>query len=138
MGVDSSRSLVSRASIVGGMVGGIVHAAVAAFLWNHWFDNLGEMLAIKPLNGAYIILGMFLLGFAPVLFYVGGRIRSPVIVVAVSLLVSTFGSWLANPVRAPAAVPTPFALYILFWVAVVALASATGGLEYRRTHRATG
>jgi hypothetical protein len=138
MGTDSTRSLVSRASIIGGMVGGTVHAGVAAFLWNYWFDDLGELLTVKPLDGAYIILGLFLLGFVPVLFYVGERIISPGIVVAVFLLLSVFGSWLGAPVRAPTAVPTPFALYILFWIGIVALAGLTGGLEYRRTHQTTG
>lgn len=138
MGVDSTRFPVSLASIIGGMVGGIVHAGFAAFLWNYWFDNLGEMLTVKPFNGAYIILGMFLLGFVPILLYVDERVISPVIVVAVFLLFSAVGSWLATPVRAPAAVPTPFALYILLWVGVIALAGLAGGLEYRRTYRATG
>jgi hypothetical protein len=137
MGVDSTQSLVSPASIIGGVVGGIVHAGVAVVLWNYWFDNLGEMLTVKPLNGAYIVLGMFLLGFVPVLFYVGDRVISPVIVVAVLLLLSAAGSWLANPVFAPTAVPTPFALYILLWIGVIALAGLAGGVEYRRTHRAT-
>lgn len=138
MGVDSTQSLVSRGSIIGGVVGGIIHAGVATVLWNYWFDNLEEMLTTKPLNGAYVVLGMFLLGFVPVLFYVGKRIISPAIIVGVCLLGSAFGSWLATPVRAPAAIPTPFALYILFWVGVVALACLTGGLEFRRSHRATG
>jgi hypothetical protein len=137
MDVDSTRFPVSPASIIGGMVGGIVHAGVAAFLWNYWFDNLGEMLTVKPLNGAYIILGMFFLGFVPILFYVEERVLSPVLVVAVFLLFSAVGSWLATPVRAPTAVPTLFALYILLWVGVIALAGVAGGLEYRRTHRAT-
>jgi len=96
------------------------------------------MLRIKPLNGAYVILGMFLLGFVPVLFYVGKRVISPVIVVVVCLLLSAVGSWLAGPVRAPTAVPTPFGLYILFWVGIVALAGLTGGLEYRRSQQVTG
>lgn len=138
MGLDSRRFLVSRAPILSGVVGGIVHAGVAAVLWNHWFDELGEMLRIKPLNGAYVILGMFLLGFVPVLFYVGKRVISPVIVVVVCLLLSAVGSWLAGPVRAPTAVPTPFGLYILFWVGIVALAGLTGGLEYRRSQQVTG
>jgi hypothetical protein len=138
MDVNSTRSLVSRASIISGVAGGIVHAGVATVLWNYWFDSLGEMLGVKPLNGVYIVLGMFLLGFVPVLFYVGKRVISPGIVVAVCLLLSAVGSWLANPVRAPAAVSTPFALYILFWVGIVALAGLTGGLEYRRSHRVTG
>ncbi|WP_246983354.1 hypothetical protein [Halorientalis marina] len=138
MSGDSPRTLVSRASVIWGVVGGIVHAGVATLLWNYWFDNLGEMLTVKPLNGSYIILGMFLLGFVPVLFYVGEGVIAPGIVVAVCLLVSVVGSWLTTPVRAPAAVPTPFALYILFWVGVVVLAGLAGGVEYRRIHRATG
>ena len=126
------QSIVTRTSIIGGSVGGLVHAGVAVVLWNRWFDNLWELLLTKPLNGAYIILGMFLLGFVPVLFYVGEKLIAPGIVVGVFLLLSGVGSWLMGPVRAPSAVPTPFALYILFWVGVVALASLTGGLEYRR------
>jgi len=135
---DSNQSLVTRRSLIGGLAGGVAHASVAVFLWNLWFDDLWELFAIKPLNGAYIALGMFLLGFVPVLFYVGEGVVSPAIVVAVFLLVSGFGSWLAGSVRAPSAVPTPFALYILFWVGVVALAGLTGGVEYRRKQRATG
>lgn len=138
MDENSERSLVTRTSIIGGSVGGLVHAGVAGFLWNHWFDDLWQMLTIKPLNGTYIILGMFLLGFLPVMFYVGEKVISPAIVVAVFLILSGFGSWLTAPVRAPSAVPTPFALYILFWVGIVALAGLIGGFEYRRKRRATG
>ncbi|MFB6352646.1 MAG: hypothetical protein ABEJ92_01020 [Halobacteriales archaeon] len=134
MGADSERSLLSRTSVTGGLVGGIVHAGVAVFLWNHFgFDSPWDMLATKPLNGAYVVLGMFLLGFVPVLFYVGQKVVSPALVVAVFLLLSGLGSWLAGPVGAPSAVPTPFAVYILFWVA-----GLTGRLEYRRKRRATG
>ena len=92
---------------------------------------------IKPLNGAYIVLGMFLLGFVPVFFYVGEKLISPAIIIVVFLLVSGLGSWLAGPVRPPSAVPTPFGLYILLWVGVVALAGVIGRLEYRRKQRAT-
>jgi len=134
----SKQSVVTRTSIIGGLVGGLVHAGLAVFLWNNWFDNPWEKLMTKPLNGAYIVLGMFLLGFVPVLFYVGETVVSPAIIVAVFLLLSGLGSWLAGPVRAPSAVPTPFALYILLWVGVVALASLLGGLEYRRKQRVTG
>lgn len=135
---DSKRPLVTRTSIIAGMIGGLVHAGVAVFLWNSWFDNLWEMLAIKPFNGAYVLLGMFLLGFVPVLCYVGEKVISPAIVVAVFLLLTGFGSWLSGQVRAPTAVPTPFALYILFWVAIVPLAGLIGGWEYRRKQQVTG
>ena len=132
MGRTSQQSILTETSVIAGSVGGLVHTGVAVFLWNDWFDNLWEMLMTKPLNGAYVILGMFLLGFVPVLFYASEKLISPGIVVGVFLLLSGVGSWLMGAVRAPATVPTPFALYILFWVGVVALASLTGGLEYRR------
>ena len=132
----SKQSIITRTSIIGGLVGGLVHAGLAVFLWNSWFDNLLEMIMIKPFNGAYIVLGMFLLGFIPVLFYVGEKVISPAIIVAVFLLLSGLGSWLAGPVRSPSAVSTPFGLYILLWVGVVALVSFTGKLEYRRKHQA--
>ena len=136
MSRTSTQSIVTRTSIIGGLVGGLVHAGVAVLLWNRWFDNLWELLMTKPLNGVYILLGMFLLGFVPVLFYVGEKVRSPAITVAVFLLLSGLGSWLAGPVRPPSAVPTPFALYILLWVGVVALSGFTGRLEHRRKQRA--
>ena len=135
---DLTQSLVTRTSVLGGLVGGVVHAGVAVFLWNHWFDNLWGMLMTKPLNGSYILLGMFLVGFVPALFYVGETVVSPALVVVVSLLLSGVASWLTGPVSAPSAAPTPFALYVLFWVAVVALAGLTGGFEYRRQRRPTG
>lgn len=119
------------------MAGGLAHTALAVLLWNTWFDNLWGLFTTKPLNGAYILLGMFLLGFIPVLFYVGEKVISPAIIVAVFLLLSALGSWLAGPVRPPTAVPTLFGLYILFWVGVAALAGVIGGFEYRRKQRTT-
>jgi hypothetical protein len=132
------QSIVTRTSIIGGSVGGLAHTALAVLLWNSWFDDLWSMIVAKPLNGAYILLGMFLLGFVPALFYVGEKVISPAIIVTVFLLFSGLGSWLAGQVRPPSAVPTPFGLYILFWVGVVALAGVIGGFEYRRKQRATG
>jgi len=139
MGEDSAQSLVSRTSLLAGLVGGLVHAGVAVLLWDYFgFDNLGELLVTKPLVGMYIFLGMFALGFVPVLFYVGQQFVSPAFVVGVSLLLSAFGSWLAGPARAPVGTPTPFGLYVLFWVGVVALAGLTGGVERKRRRGATG
>lgn len=96
------------------------------------------MLLIKPLNGIYILLGMFVLGFVPAMFYVGQKYISPAVVVAVLLLLSGFGSWQAGPVRAPVGGPTPFGLYILLWVGIVALAGLTGGFERKRRKRDSG
>lgn len=121
-----------------GVLVGLAHAGISVFLWNHWFDNLGEMFAIKPLNGLYLGFGMFLLGFVPALFYAGRKIISPAIIVAGLLVLSVVGSWVAGPVLAPRSVPTPFGLYILFWVGIVALGGISGGLESRRKQRAPG
>lgn len=139
MGEASKESLISTSSIIGGLVGGLFHAGVAVFLWNYFgFDNLWELLLIKPFNGMYIFLGMFALGFVPAMFYVGQKSVSPAIVVSVLLLLSGFGSWQAGPVHAPVGGPTPFGLYILFWVAVVALAGLAGEFEQNQKKPATG
>ena len=130
MNEHSKQSLVSTTSIISGVVVGLVHAGIAAFLWNYWFDNLGEMLAIKPLNGLYIGFGMFILGFVPAMFYAGQKVVSPAIIVAVLLALSGVGSWLAGSVQAPSSTPTPFGLYILFWVGIVVLVGITGRLVH--------
>ena len=138
MSDHSTPSLVSTMSLLGGAVAGLVHAGLAVVLWNYWFDDLGAMLAVKPLNGLYVGLGMFLLGFVPAVFYAGQKVVSPAIIVAVLLVLSGIGSWVTTSVRAPSAVPTPFGLYILFWVGTVVLISITGSVESRRKHRTIG
>lgn len=138
MNDHSKPSLVSTTSLLSGVVAGLVHAGLAVVLWNYWFDNLGEMLVVKPLNGIYIGLGMFVLGFVPAVFYAGQKVISPALIVAGLLVLSGVGSWIAGSVRAPGAAPTPFSLYILFWVGTVVLISITGSVELRRKHRATG
>ena len=137
MAPTSEQSIITRVSIVGGLTGGVAHTALAVLLWNNWFDDLWGMLVTKPLNGAYILLGMFLLGFIPALFYVGEKVISPAIIITVFLLISTLSSWLAGPIRPPSAVPTLFGLYILFWIGIAALAGVIGGFEYRRKQRTT-
>lgn len=136
MSQDATESLVTRDSILAGLFGGLLHCVLAVFLWNYWFDSLMEILVVKPFNGLYLVLGMFLLGFVPVVFYVGRKTVSPALVVAVFLLLAGIGSLLSGPVGAPSAVPTPFALYVLSWVGIVALAGLSGRFEYRRKQRA--
>lgn len=139
MGSQSTSALVSRTSVLGGFVGGLVHTGVALFLWDRFgFDSLPELLLIKPVDGVYILLGMFVLGFVPAALYIGQRSVSPAIVVSGSLLLSGFGSWQAGPVRAPVGGPTPYGLYVFLWVAVVVLAWVSGRIERTWKGRTTG
>lgn len=139
MAEKALRPLLSTTSVIGGSVVGLVHAGVAVFLWHHFgYDNLRELLAIKPLNGMYILSGMFLLGFVPAAFYLGKRLVSPALVVAGVLALTIVGSWLAGPVRAPTGAPTPFGLYVLAWLGIVVVAGLAGVVERNRTQRATG
>lgn len=133
MADDSAQPSVSRTALLAGSVGGLLHAAVAALLWTHFgFDDLLELLTIKPLLGTYVLLGMFLLGFVPVRFYVDQRVVSAGFVVGGLLILSALGSWLGGPVEAPSATPSPFGFYVLGWVGVVALAWLTARVERRR------
>ena len=125
-------SLVSPPSVIGGVVAGLVHAGIAVALWNYWFDDLAAMLAAKPGNAVYLLVGAFLLGFVPALFYAGRRVATPALVVGGLLVVAVGWSWLAGTVRAPSGAPTPFALYLLGWVVIVAVAGIAGSLELRR------
>jgi hypothetical protein len=139
MGEDSTPSLISRTSIIVGLVIGLLHAGVAVLLWDYFgFDNLRELVVIKPLIGGYLLLGMFVLGFVPALFYIGRKFISPAAVVGGLLLLSVLWSFLSGPVRAPAGTPAPFGFYILFWVGVVVLAGLVGGFEHKWKQPATG
>ena len=133
---DDGSSWLSRSSIRLGVAGGLLHGAIAVVLWNHWFDDLGAMVAVKPLVATYLVIGSFVLGVVPVAAFVGRRVVSPAVIVAVLLGLAVIGSWLTGPVGAPSATPTPFALYLLSWVGIVVLVGLTGRWEARRGHRA--
>ncbi|MFB6300648.1 MAG: hypothetical protein ABEH65_10350, partial [Halobacteriales archaeon] len=117
--------------LVGPFVVGLGHAVIAVWLWNRWFEKLGDMLAAKPFNALYILLGMFCLGFVPAVLYTHRELISPAAIVTVFLAMSVLGSWLAGPVGAPSAVPTPFAFYILLWIGILIVATISGILEMR-------
>lgn len=132
MNDQDTQSVVSRTSMISGVAVGLFHAAVAGLLWNQWLDDLGAMLAIKPLNVLYIDFGMFLLGFVPAMFYTERKVVPPAIIVGVLLVLSVLGSAMWGPVQAPRAGLTPFGLYILLWVGVIVLVEVTGTLEAQR------
>lgn len=135
----SNGSLLSTTSLVVGLDGGLLHAGIAVTLWTYFgFDDLVELLAIKPLTGLYVVIGMVALGFVPAVFYAGWKVVSPAIIVAALVVLSGFGSVLVGKIRAPAGGPTPFGLYILAWVGVVVLVGVAGGVERNQNRRSTG
>lgn len=132
----AEQSLVSTRSIVSGVVVGLIHAGIAVVLWNRWFDTLWGLLVTKPLTGGYILLGMFLLGFVPAVFYSARRVVSPAVIISIALFLSGALSWQSGTVRAPAGAPTPFGLYLLSWIAIVTIASVVGRVESHRRFQA--
>jgi len=132
-----TRSLVSKTSIVGGLIGGLVHAGLSIFLWNYLYESVWEILRVDPFQGVYTILGMFLLGFVPVVIYIDKKVISPAIIIGGLLTFSGISSWLIGPPRAPFGGPTPFGVYILLWVGIIVFAVAMGRHEYRQVQQPT-
>lgn len=125
---------------IAGVVGaGIAHAVLAALLWDYvGHDSLVELWAVKPLNGLYIGLGLFLLGAVPAALYVEREVVSPGVIVVGLLVASTAATVVSGPARAPAGGPTPFGLYVLAWIGVLALAGLSARVEARRGRRLSG
>lgn len=136
MSDSSRRSLASTTTIASGVIVGFTHLAVAVLLWNHWFDNLWELTATKPLSGLYLLLGMFSLGFVPTVLYVGRKVVSPAIIVGGSLVIGGAGSALLSAVTAPSAAPTPFALYAFLWAGILLIGIMAGRSEFSRNQQA--
>lgn len=114
----------------GGLLGGLVHAALAVGLWTVFgLDHLVELVSVKPLYGLYVFFGMFALGFVPTVFYLAWERILPALVVASFLGLSTVASWQAGPAEAPQGGPTPFAFYILLWIVIILLAVLVARFE---------
>lgn len=121
---------VPSTAIVGGLLGGLVHAGLAVTLWTVFgLDDLVELLAVKPFYGLYLFSGMFALGFVPTVFYLARERVLPALVVASFLLLSSVASWRAGPPEAPRGGPTPFAFYILLWLVIIGLAVLVARFE---------
>ena len=120
-----------------GLVAGLLHAGVAVFLWDFFlYDDLWELLLVKPPSGAYILIGMFVLGFVPVLSSIRQKSISPVLLVSVLLIVSVYSEWQGH-FTSPFGGPGPFGVYILSWVGVVLLADLAGNVERKLKQRET-
>ncbi len=121
---------VSKTSMAVGLIGGLLHAALAIALWTVFgLDDLVELASVKPLYGLYVFSGMFALGFVPTVFYLARGTVKPALVVASFLILSTVASWQAGPAEAPQGGPTPFAFYVLLWIVIVVLAVLVARFE---------
>jgi len=137
MAENSETQSTSMAPAISALLAGLLHAGVAIFLWNVFlYDNLWELLLIKPPSGAYVLVGMFALGFVPVLYSITQKSVSPVLLVSVLLIVSVYSEW-QGYFTSPVGGPGPFGVYILSWIGVVLLAGLAGVVERKLTQRET-
>lgn len=128
----------ARTSLIGGLLGGLFHTALAVGLWTGFgLDDLLELASVKPLYGLYVFLGMFALGFVPAVFYLGGDHVMPGLVVGSFLILSVVPSWRAGPAEAPQGGPTPFGFYILFWIGIIVLAVLAARFEHTGSQPST-
>jgi len=136
MSEDTEQPFISRTAAITSTVAGVLHAGVSVFFWNHFYETIGEILSFNLLSGAYLLIGMFALGFVPVACSITQKSISPVILVSVSLIVSVYTEWQVH--QSPAfGGPGFFGMYIIFWVGVVLLAGLAGYLEVKLKQRAT-
>lgn len=136
MAKETEQPFISRTSAITSTVAGLLHAGVSVFFWNHFYETIGEILSYNLLLGAYLLIGMFSLGFIPVAYSTTQKSISPVLLVSVSLIVSVYTEWQAQ--RSPAfGGPGFFGMYIIFWVGVVLLAGLAGDIEVKLKQRTT-
>jgi hypothetical protein len=130
----SSGPLLTKASVISGLVGGLAHTGVAALIWQQGGVSLWAFVFEEPYNLAamYLGLGVFSLGFVPALLYVGREVTSPAKVIVGFLLFSMVGSWLLGRPRPPATGLTMFGLYLFVWVIPVGFAVVAADIEYRQ------
>lgn len=131
----SWQAFISSDALIGGVVGGVLHAGIAIGLWEYGgaYPFL-EFLALNPLLGAYFVLGMVVLGFVSVVYYVGHEKTFPAILVGLSLLFVGLNTLVSGPPRPPFGGPTQIGLYHYLWVVTLALALLVGRIEPAPDH----
>ncbi|WP_254524011.1 hypothetical protein [Natrinema caseinilyticum] len=125
MAEDSESPSVSTTPAIYGLVAGLLHAGVAALLWDYF--RYGVLWDVS-FTGVYITAGIFALGFVPVLSSTRQKSISPVLLVSILLLASVYSEW-QGYFSPRFGGPGPFGWYILLWVGVVLLAGLAGDLE---------
>lgn len=132
-------STPSRRTLGLGLLGGLVHSALASGLWV-WFGFTTRVQGNELFLG-YILTGAVVLGVVPTLLLVTKRLVSPILAIAGLGLGSAYQTWsvYVAPEIAPTPVdPTPFGWYLLGWIIVIAVALILGGGEYGIRHLRSG
>ena len=129
MAEETERPFISRTSAIASMVAGLLHAGIAIYFWDYF---LYDSQFITTPGGTYIIIGMFALGFVPVLYTAVHKCISPVLLVSILLIFSVHTEWHSSYAFGG---PRAFGLYIFLWVGIVLLAGLAGYIEVKLKHR---
>lgn len=128
-------TLPSRRTLGYALFGGFIHLITAGMLWFYF-----GLTTKADLIGAYIVIGVVLLGGIPATLLVTKQLITPSLVVAGALTVSAYGTWAHYllPISTPYRTTIDSTLldwYLLGWFIVVIVALAVGGGEYRLRYR---
>lgn len=131
-----SSSFTVIRSLTPGVVGGAAHASLAIALWSVFgFENLLTAASTETLYVAYVLTGMFILGFLPTILLFKYQSRVPAILVTLLFALCAVGTWRTVQSGVTPVGPTPFGWYILFWVAVGVVVTLSGWIELRIRRR---
>lgn len=113
-----------------GIVTGLVHLLISVLLWYRFeFESLLTLFSSETLYAAYVVVGMFVVGFVPGVLYAQQRAVSPLFIVVGLLALTGFGTWQTVQSNLTPVGPTPFGWYTLLWVGVLVIAGLFGGVE---------
>ena len=113
-----------------GIVTGLVHLLISVLLWYRFeFESLLTLFSSETSYAAYVVVGMFVVGFVPGVLYAQQRAVSPLFIVVGLLALTGFGTWQTVQSNLTPVGPTPFGWYTLLWVGVLVIAGLFGGVE---------
>lgn len=133
MVLDVAKYRLSRRALRAGLIGGMFHAVVGVALW-HWFQFTDFASLLGQGRIAFVVyngIGLVILGAVPAVLLLRSRLVSPALIVGSAFVWSAYETWQVVQSGLVPVDPTPFGWYLLLWVAILAVVSLVGGLEYR-------